>query len=114
MDPKYPFIWVFGLGRGGVLGWFGRGLGPPEAATRTLDEQRSARRSHFFLRPPSAASFWALAIEVMYFQMGFQIWGVPTPPYPPLPPRGGPDLMGHKQSYRVIRLFLPYAVPAQG
>ena len=95
--------------RSGAMGWVGRGLGPPEAAARTLDEQRSARRTHFFLRPPSAASFWALVIEVMYFQLGFQIWGVPTPPYPPLPPRGGPDLMGHKQSYRVIRLFLPYA-----
>ena len=91
-----------------MLGWFGRGLGPPEAAARTLDEQRSARRTHFFLRPPSAASFWVLAIEVIYFQLVFQIWGVPTPPYPPLPPRGGPDLMGREQSYRVLRPILPY------
>jgi len=45
-------IWVGRLARGGVLGWFGRGLAPPEAAARTLDEQRSARRTPFF--PPAA------------------------------------------------------------
>ena len=71
-----------------MLGWFGRGLEPPEAAARTLDEQRSARRAYFFLRPPSAASLWTLAIEVIYFWLVFQSWGYLPPLTPPYPSGG--------------------------